>query len=320
MAPAQGDFALKLTDAPANVDSAVVTVDRVTLVSDDAEDDSDDDSEVEGDDESDDGDDDGPITLTDSTRQIDLLQLQGGVTETLADVTVPEGEYGQLRFVLGSENYIVLDDGTRQSLQVPSNTIRIVLPEVEIENDGDRIEVTLDFDVDESLIEQGNGQYRFKPTIKVKNVFVNGRSIQTVEVDGAVSAASSSEVSVDSIPFAVTSRTEFDGENGASGPADLQAGQSVEIEGTLLDDGTLEAREIEVSDDEAERSITAPVQSVSTSDSTLTQLDVTMLVTDSTEFDDDGGFGGIESGDRVETDYVFDGVDRVATSIEGDDD
>ena len=338
--PAEGSFTLRLTDAPADLDSAVVTVDRVVLVGEDADelDDDGDDSDNgdddngdddngdddNGDDEADDdeGEEDGRITLTDSTRQIDLLQLQNGNTALLAEgIAVPEGEYSQLRFVLGDENYVVVD-GNRQMLQVPSGQqsgIKIILPEVEIENDGDRLEVTLDFDVDESFIEQGNGTYRFKPTIKVKNVFVNGNSIETVSVDGLVTAvdANAGTMAVDSINFATTSKTEFDDVASLSA---LSTGQNVEVEGTVSNDGSaLEAREVDVEDDEeVERSITARIEALG--DQSLTVLGVTIQVTDNTEFDDDGGFGALQSGTRVEVDYTFQNGERVATEIEREDD
>ena len=330
--PAQGSFTLRLTDAPAALDSAVVTVDRVVLVGEDADESDDDGDDSDngddnGDDDSDDGDDngeedeDGLITLTDSTRQIDLLQLQNGNTALLADgITVPEGEYSQLRFVLGDENYVVVD-GSRQMLQVPSGQqsgIKIILPEVEIENDGDRLEVTLDFDVDESFIEQGNGTFRFKPTIKVKDVFVNGNSVETVSVEGLVTAvdAGAGTMAVDSIPFATTSQTEFDDTSSLS---TLSTGQHVEVEGTVPSDGsTLQAREVDVEDDEElERSITARIEALG--DQSFTVLGATIQVTDNTEFDD-GGFGALQTGARVEVDYTFqDGV-RVATEVETEDD
>jgi len=329
--PAQGSFTLRLTDAPAALDSAVVTVDRVVLVGEDAEDESDDNEsdddngeDENGDDDDDNGeeDEDGLITLTDSTRQIDLLQLQNGNTALLADgITVPEGEYSQLRFVLGDENYVVVD-GSRQMLQVPSGQqsgIKIILPEVEIENDGDRLEVTLDFDVEESFIEQGDGTFRFKPTIKVKDVFVNGNSVETVSVEGIVTAvdAGGGTMAVDSIPFATTSQTEFDDTNSLS---TLSTGQHVEVEGTVPSDGsTLEAREVDVEDDEeVERSITARIEALG--DQSFTILGTTIQVTENTEFDDDGGFGALQTGARVEVDYAFqDGV-RIATEVEQEDD
>ncbi len=322
--PAQGTFTLNLTDDPADLDSAVVTIDRVTLVTEDGAENEDDD---EGDDD-DDGEDEeeGVVTLTDQTHTIDLLRLQNGIDSTLAeDVTVPEGEYTQLRLVLKDStgaNYVVTNSGEKQDLQVPSGVqsgIKIILPgEVEVENDGDQLSVTLDFDAEESFVETGSGQHIFKPTVRVKNVFVNGETVQTVSVDGAVSAATSSTVSVDSIDFAVTNRTDFD--DGVSGPGDLQAGQAVEVEGTIRSDGTFEALDVEREEEgEVERSITAPLESVSTTDSTLTQLGVTIQVTENTEFDTDGGLSALESGVQVETDYFLDNG-RVATEVEREDD
>jgi hypothetical protein len=324
---AQGAFTLRLTDDPADLDSAVVTVDRVELVGEDADDDSDDeddgndDDDGSGDDDAD-GDDDGEegiITLTDSTRQIDLLRYQDGNTALLADdVTVPGGEYSQLRFVLGDENYVVRTDGSRPPLKVGSQEIKIILPEVEIENDGDRLDVTLDFDVEESFIEQGNGDYRLKPTIKVKNVFVNGNAIETVSVEGPVTAvdAGAGIIAVDSINFATTSNTEF--EDDGTSLSTLSVGQYVGIEGTLPSDGSvLEAREIEGEDDE-ERSITARIEALG--DQSLTVLGTTIEVTDNTEFDDDGGFGALQTGTRVEVDYIYQEGIRVATEIETEDD
>lgn len=86
-------------------------------------------------------------------------------------------------------------------------------------------------------------------------------------------------------------------------------------------DDSLEAPEIEVQDDdEPERSITAQIKSLSPSDSLLAQLGVTIRVTNTTEFDDDEGLSGFESGSRVETDYVFREGNRVATEIENEED
>ena len=331
----EGRFTLRLTDAPADVDSVVVTIDRVDLVAADDEDDGADNGDGDeddgnGDEDSDDngdGDDEetGIITLTNETRQLDLLQLQDGVTETLADVTVPEGTYTQLRLVLGAENYVVVD-GEHQPLQVPSGMqsgIKIILPDgVEVEDDGDQIDLTLDFDVDESLIRAGaSGRYLFRPTVKVKSVSVNGDDMETVEVEGAVSAADASgeTVTVDGISFAVTDDTEFDGEDDTSSPADLQLGQAVEVSGTLRDDGSLAAREIDVEEgDDAERSITAPVESLGAQ--SLTLLGVSIDVTDETEIEDDADLSDLSVGDRVEVEYTLLGTTRTATEIEREDD
>jgi len=320
---AQGDFTLRLTDAPAALDSAVVTVDRVDLVTEDGEDSADDGGDDDGD-----NDEEGTLTLTEETRQLDLLQLRNGNEELLADaVTVPEGEYTQLRFVLGDkpgDNYVVVNGG-QQMLSVPSGAqsgIKIILPEVEVENDGDQIDVTLDFDVDESFVEQGNGDYRFKPTIKVKDVFVNGQSIETVSVGGLVTSveAGNNMISVEDIAFTATATTKIEGDS-ASSLGDFQEDQYVSVEGTRLDDGTVEAREIEDEESDEERSITARIESKTDTENeqSVTLLGVTAQVTSETEFDD-SSFEALASGDRVEVDYVVNDGQRVATEIESEDD
>jgi hypothetical protein len=178
---ATGRLTVLLTDTPANLDSAIVTIRRIDLVPEDAE-------------EGDDGDEDDEseiLRFPVEERPIDLLQLQDGVTTTLADVDVPAGEYEQIRLVLGEENYVVAD-GERQDLQVPSGEqsgIKILLPdEVEVENDGDEIELTLDFDVHDSFVLRGNGRYLFKPTVRVQDVQINGDAMDMVSVEGAVTS------------------------------------------------------------------------------------------------------------------------------------
>lgn len=121
-----------------------------------------------------------------SPHQIDLLGLQDGVTFDLTgEVPIPEGSYGQLRFVVDVAN-IVLEDGftfsddsSEKSLKVPSGFFRVILHGEEDEGDdsgnlvfeGGETEVVLvDFDVSRSFVFQGpldspNGVH-FKPVLK----------------------------------------------------------------------------------------------------------------------------------------------------------
>ena len=102
-----------------------------------------------------------------SPHQIDLLGLQDGVTFDLTgEVPIPEGSYGQLRFVVDVAN-IVLEDGftfsddsSEKSLKVPSGFFRVILHGEEDEGDdsgnlvfeGGETEVVLvDFDVSSQL-------------------------------------------------------------------------------------------------------------------------------------------------------------------------
>jgi len=309
---ATGRLTVLLTDNPANLDSAIVTIRRIDLVPEDAE---------NGDDDGDEDDESEILRFPVEERPIDLLQLQDGVTTTLADVDVPAGEYEQIRLVLGDENYVVAD-GERQDLQVPSGQqsgIKILLPdEVDVENDGDQIELTLDFDVHDSFVLRGNGRYLFKPTVRVQEVQINGDAMDMVSVEGAVTSvdAENGQLVVEDVVFETTGRTEFDD---LGSLADLDAGDFVEVEG-VVEDGRRIALEVEREDADEERSITARLEQVSSSSVTL--LGVTIAVNAETDVDD-GDLDDLEAGDRVEVEFVIrsDGS-RLATEIdrEGSDD
>ena len=106
----------------------------------------------------------------------DLLQLQNGVTDVIADpTTIPVGNITQLRFILGDNNYAVemIDSVAVQHPLLLSSQdqtgIKINLNSEIHANE--TIVVTLDFDAGSSIVEQGTLEYRLKPVIKVENVF-----------------------------------------------------------------------------------------------------------------------------------------------------
>lgn len=111
---------------------------------------------------------DGEVTLTDAGGTYDLLDLQNGVTATLASVVVPAGTYIQLRLEVLSAS-VTLVDGTTfadgsgtQDLVVPSGAhsgIKINLDDGDEEPgftvaEGESI-VLLDFDVSRNFVLTG---------------------------------------------------------------------------------------------------------------------------------------------------------------------
>lgn len=140
-----------LTDGPGiEFDSAVVYISTVTLLP------------VEGD----------PIVITDEGGRFDLLELQNGVTAELGDVTIPAGDYSELRLVVDSAYvglsapYEFTDGTTERSLKVPSGAqsgIKVKLSTA----DGDATTsfvtiapgetiLVVDFDVSRNFKTQGN--------------------------------------------------------------------------------------------------------------------------------------------------------------------
>ncbi|GLH70765.1 hypothetical protein GETHPA_22980 [Geothrix rubra] len=134
----------------------------------------------------------GWITLGTPNKTINLLNLTGGVSETLASgATLPAGHYSQMRLILGSGNSVMLADGTTQPLTVPSGMqtgIKLIVSfDVAA---GTTADVWIDFDAAHSIqvVQAGaSGQYLLRPTIRAFDKTVTG-SIHGTLTDGATAA------------------------------------------------------------------------------------------------------------------------------------
>ena len=145
----QSRFAVRLTDAPGDYDAVFIDVQDVVIKYNGDTDDQDD------------------VTIgAVNTGVYDLLELTGGVNVLLVDDEVPSGNISQIRLILGANNTIVVD-GETFPLQTPSaqqSGLKVQVNET-LEN-GIFYEFLLDFDVDESIVQQGNGGYLLKPVIR----------------------------------------------------------------------------------------------------------------------------------------------------------
>ncbi len=115
-------------------------------------------------------------------EKYDLLQLTGGVTELLADAEIEAGYLGQIRLLLGTDNYLILNDGSRQELSTPSAQQSGLKVKVDQELvAGETYEFLLDFDVDKSIVSAGNsGGYSLKPVIRATATAETGSIIGEV--------------------------------------------------------------------------------------------------------------------------------------------
>lgn len=97
-----------------------------------------------------------------------LLDLRNGVDTVLAGVTLPAGHISQIRLVLGSDNSLVLDDGTTVPLTTPSGQQSGVKLNVDATlTPGVAYALELDFDAGRSVVKAGNsGSYLLKPVIR----------------------------------------------------------------------------------------------------------------------------------------------------------
>ncbi|HEY31525.1 MAG TPA: DUF4382 domain-containing protein [Dehalococcoidia bacterium] len=106
----------------------------------------------------------GWINIAENPGQFDLKELYiSELEEFLASQIVDAGKYTQIRFDVETVTIVVGED--EFDAKVPSGKIKLV-GEFEVP-DGGIVTVTLDFNGEESVLVTGNGQYMFKPVIKL---------------------------------------------------------------------------------------------------------------------------------------------------------
>ncbi len=102
------------------------------------------------------------IVVTNESQTFDLVQLQNA-TDVLGEVNLSAGWYTQIR--LSVDKALVTIDGTQYDLKISSKNVKLIAPF--LVEDNETLTLTLDFDVQKSIHETGNGKYIMKPTIKV---------------------------------------------------------------------------------------------------------------------------------------------------------
>jgi hypothetical protein len=297
-----GSITVELTDAPGDIAEAIVTIERVELVP------ANEDSSV--------------VVLSNEDQTLDLLTLQDGVTETIADTELPQGVYEQMRFVVAESSTIRLEDGTELDLKVPSGTetgLKIVLPAFQVTSSNDEVSILLDFSVADSFVPAGaSGMYIFKPVVRAERITINGSAVELVDVSGQITAVntSSRSIAVDGIPVRVPSEAEISGPDGSLTLAELTVDRYVDVEVTRRSSTNFAAREIAFQDEgEEDRSVEAPLESVGVD--VINLLSVPFAVNASTTFDDVSGLDDLEAGDRVDVEYTVDGEgNRIALNID----
>ena len=294
-----GTVHIKMTDAPLDgVAEAHVTITRVELVGEDGD----------------------VVVLSDEEQPFDLLELQNGVEADLAEEEVEEGEYHQLRIIVEEEATLVFEDGSEETLKIPSGSqtgIKIQLPDFEIDDGTDEVEILIDFDASKSFHKAGNsGKWIFKPVIHAEHVAFNGEELEEgIWIDGEVTAVTDTSVSVAGIDFALTESTEI--EEGLT----LEAGAFVELEAEANDD-TYTALEIEAGDEDEHAELRAPIDQIDAA--SLVLLDVAFDVTADTEFEGVDALTDLLEGDFVELEFTYDAETDSYTALqvdfEGDED
>ena len=143
---------VELTDAPFNATEVNVDIEEVWVRFDD-QDLNDDDEEW--------------TKLQTNAEVYNLLDFQNGVTTPLASGMVPMERLSEMRFVLGSDNSIVIN-GETYPLTIPSGSSSGLKFKVDQDMDANLETIVVDFDAGLSIKLQGNNEYKLIPVIKVK--------------------------------------------------------------------------------------------------------------------------------------------------------
>jgi Domain of unknown function (DUF4382) len=104
----------------------------------------------------------GWIVVVDQIQTVDLIALQN-VSQVLGQKTLDAGNYTQIRLKIDSGTVTV--DGIEHDLVVPSGVLK--LNRGFTLRTGDTLQLTLDFDVEKSLIVTGSDQFKLEPVIAV---------------------------------------------------------------------------------------------------------------------------------------------------------
>lgn len=184
-----GRLVIKVTDDPfdiSNIESATVTINKVEIkkVGDGVSDGS-------------------PwVIISEDAVTLDLIDLRNGVTETLADIEVPAGEYDMIRLYVDEAGLTVKEIESPFSVKVPSGSqtgIKIHIdPSIEVSGALTE-ELLLDIDLSRSFVLRGNMEnnngFIFKPVIRAANLSTAGR-VEGMVTDDSEAAIEGAEVSL----------------------------------------------------------------------------------------------------------------------------
>ncbi|RXG33095.1 DUF4382 domain-containing protein [Leeuwenhoekiella marinoflava] len=176
--------AVRLVDAPGDYDNVFIDVKAVVVKYNDdfIDDEFDDDYMIVN----------GELELDTDDEIYDLLELTGGTYAILADEDIPAGSISQVRLILGDDNTVVVD-GETFPLQTPSaqqSGLKVQFNQT-LEA-GVVYTVVLDFNVEESIVEQGNGGYLLKPVLRASAIEATGMisgSLLPLNVHATITAA-----------------------------------------------------------------------------------------------------------------------------------
>ena len=107
------------------------------------------------------------VSLNTSAGVYNLLGLQNGVDTLLATGVIPTGTLKGIRFVLGTNNSIMINN-TTYPLTIPSGSESGLKININKKLNASIDSLLIDFDAALSILQTGAGDYKLKPVLKIK--------------------------------------------------------------------------------------------------------------------------------------------------------
>ena len=157
-----GEMKMYMVDSPANFDAVFINVTEVDV------------HDASSDTTS------GWHIINSTPHMYNLVSLRNGISAVLGDTMLPAGHYTQIRLILGAGSYVVIN-GANYDLTVPSGS----QTGIKLTNEFDiqantTYQLTLDFDANKSIVQNGIGKYLLKPTIRLISTVTSGTISGTV--------------------------------------------------------------------------------------------------------------------------------------------
>jgi hypothetical protein len=96
-----------------------------------------------------------------------LLDFQNGIDTVLAQGIVPTDRLKEIRFVLGNDNSITIDN-INYPLTIPSGSESGLKIKLNKQLNATLDSLVVDFDAALSILQTGTGDYKLKPVLKIK--------------------------------------------------------------------------------------------------------------------------------------------------------
>lgn len=133
------------------------------------------------------------VILNTKTGIYNLLDFANGVDTLIATGDIEAGTISQMRLILGPNNTVVVDNVVYPLSTPSAMQSGLKLQMHQTMEPGISYSILLDFDANQSIVNQGNGSYQLKPVIRTIDMAISGSisgSITPVGVIATVSVTS----------------------------------------------------------------------------------------------------------------------------------